>query len=98
MRTLIAFILVLGSQSAFAKYCKDTDKGQDAKVAGKIVYSLGDENCLGDSCYTQYMKEHDRCLDAKTVLEFSCDKGLPVEKEIVCSKAQVCRDGACVSK
>ncbi len=98
MRFLSAVIFILCSQNALAKYCKDTDKGQNPAVAGKIVYSLGDENCIGESCYTQYMKEHDRCLDAKTVLEFSCEKGLPVEKEVVCGNNKQCRDGACVKK
>ncbi len=99
MRNIILlFFSVLISSGAFAENCVDSDKGLKPEVAGKVVYSLGGENCLGETCYTQKIKEFDRCIDSDRVLEYACEKGLAIEKEITCSGEQTCRKGACVAK
>lgn len=97
MKTLMMVMFML-SFAAQAKVCKDSDQGLIPEAAGKVIYSLGDENCLGDSCYRQVVKEFDRCLDSQKLLEFACQQGEIIEKEILCAPSQVCRDGACVKK
>lgn len=98
MRKILVIAILCVSSGAFAKVCEDSDKGLIPETAGKIVYSLGDDNCLGDSCYSQMIKEFDRCLDSQKLLEFACQNGEVLEKEILCSAGQVCRKGACVKK
>lgn len=98
MRKMIVCAILCVSSVSFAKVCEDSDKGLIPETAGKIIYSLGDENCLGDSCYSQVVKEFDRCLDSQKLLEFACQKGEVLEKEILCSSGQVCLKGACVKK
>ncbi|MFV8258166.1 hypothetical protein ACES2I_12155 [Bdellovibrio bacteriovorus] len=97
MRTLLMAVL-MSSSVAYAKVCKDSDQGLIPEAAGKVIYSLGEENCLGDSCYGQVVKEFDRCLDSQKLLEFACQQGEIIEKEILCAPDQVCRQGACVKK
>lgn len=98
MRKLSIAVLVIGCSSALADTCKDSDKGLDPMVAGKVVYSLGEQNCIGTDCFTQFLKEHDRCLSDSKVLEFSCKAGQVVETEMACSVDQICRAGVCVKK
>ncbi|KYG67816.1 hypothetical protein AZI87_00600 [Bdellovibrio bacteriovorus] len=98
MKYVILVSLFCLAGAVQAGVCKDSDGGVQPSTAGKVIYSLGDENCLGDSCYTQMIKEHDRCLDAQKVLEFSCQNGQPLEKEINCAGDHVCQSGACVKK
>lgn len=98
MKYLLIISFLMATGTVHAGVCRDSDNGVQPLVAGKVVYSLGDENCLGDSCYTQMIKEHDRCLDAQKVLEFSCQNGQPLEKEITCAGDRVCHSGACVKK
>lgn len=81
-----------------ANVCRDSDKGLNPIVAGKVIYSLGGENCLGESCYSQVVKEHDRCLDKRKLLEFACQQDVVIEKEISCEAGRVCHRGACVNK
>jgi len=97
MKILIAFVLLI-CPMANAETCKDSDQGINPLVAGKVVYSLGDQNCIGSDCLTQVFKEYDRCLDEKKVLEFSCRAGKAVETELNCSADQICRAGICVKK
>lgn len=97
MKTVMMVLFMLSS-IAQAKVCKDSDQGLIPEAAGKVIYSLGDENCLGDSCYRQVVKEFDRCLDSQKLLEFACQQGEIIEKEILCAPNQVCREGACVKK
>ncbi|KHD88410.1 MAG: hypothetical protein OM95_09815 [Bdellovibrio sp. ArHS] len=98
MKSLIFISIVCWAGVVSAGVCKDSDQGVNPSVAGKVIYSLGDENCLGDSCYTQMIKEHDRCLDAQKLLEFSCEKDQVLEKAVTCAGDHVCRNGACVKK
>ena len=98
MRKLLVAVILFVSLESFAKVCEDSDKGLIPETAGKVVYSLGDDNCLGDSCYSQMIKEFDRCLDSQKLLEFACQSGEVLEKEIQCSSGQICRSGACVKK
>lgn len=98
MRFLLICTLLFVSAIAKAGVCEDSDKGLLPEVAGKVVYSLGGENCLGENCYLQAVKEFDRCLDSERLLEFACVKGEVLEKEIRCSSPQVCKKGACRTK
>lgn len=98
MKVLLILLFLFFSHSVMAGICTDSDKGLVPEMAGKIVYSLGDENCLGETCHTQMMKEFDRCLDSSTLLEFACTKGSMLEQEIRCSQSQICREGACTQK
>lgn len=99
MRHLMTFLLlILVSAGAQGKVCQDSDAGLNPDKAGKVIYSLGEENCLGETCYTQVIKEFDRCLDSQKVLEFACRQGEIMEQEILCAADQVCRSGACVKK
>lgn len=98
MRIQLVVLMLLFSSTSFAGVCKDSDQGLIPEAAGKVIYSLGADNCLGDSCYTQVVKEFDRCVDGKTLLEFACQQGEIVEKEILCAPNQLCKQGACVKK
>ncbi|WII73661.1 hypothetical protein QJS83_07210 [Bdellovibrio sp. 22V] len=91
-------LITLFSLPTLADTCLDSDKGLLPEQAGKVVYSLGGENCLGEACYSQMVKEFDRCLDSQRVLEFACENGTVLEKEITCSGEQTCRKGTCVKK
>jgi hypothetical protein len=91
----IFFIMTLFVVSARAEVCQDSERGINPEVFGKVVYSLGGQNCLDSSCITQMFKESDRCLNSKQLLEFSCRKGVVVERKIKCSPGHLCRDGAC---
>lgn len=95
----LSMVLILSLASgAYGKVCQDSDGGLTPEKAGKVIYSLGEENCLGETCYTQVVKEFDRCLDSQKVLEFACRQGEILEQEILCLKGQICRSGACVKK
>lgn len=98
MKFLIPFALLLTTQLAFAEYCRDSDRGMKPEVAGKVVYSLGAENCLGETCYSQAIKEFDRCVDSQQVLEFACQQNKVTEKLLLCAAHQRCHQGACVKK
>lgn len=88
-------LMMFFSFHAGASTCIDSDKGFVPEVPGKVVYSLGSENCLVGTCHQQMIKEFDRCVSSKLLLEFACRKGEVLEKEIPCSSSQVCREGAC---
>lgn len=98
MRKILFTAILLICSSANAESCRDSDNGLDPTVAGKVVYSLGDQNCIGPNCFTQVFKEYDRCLSDSKVLEFSCQAGKVVETEQACSSDQICRAGVCVKK
>ncbi len=95
MKILFFSVTMFFSLYASAYTCIDSDNGLVSDVAGKVVYSLGGENCLADTCHQQMIKEFDRCLNSKVLLEFACGKGEVLEKEMMCSSSQVCSEGAC---
>ena len=95
MRPKIIIVMTLFIFGAKAETCRDSDKGINPEVFGKVVYSLGGQNCIDSSCITQMFKESDRCLSSEKLLEFSCSKGQVVEQEIQCSPGNQCREGVC---
>ena len=95
MRLKIFFVTTLFVFNAKGETCRDSDKGINPEVFGKVVYSLGGQNCIDSSCITQMFKERDRCLSPEKLLEFSCSKGQVIEQEIQCSTGYLCREGIC---
>lgn len=98
MKKFLAIFVLLVCSGASAETCRDSDQGINPTIAGKVVYSLGEQNCIGADCLTQVFKEYDRCLDVRKVLEFSCQAGKVVETELNCTAEQLCRAGICVKK
>lgn len=87
---LLSLLLLLPSLS-WSFEC--TRREGSKKQAGRIVYSIGGENCVGESCFQQSFKESDRCIDKKTLLKMTCGKVEPQETKIPCPQA--CVGGFC---
>lgn len=102
MKLILAMIFCFHFTLAAEKMnCFDSDGGQDADVAAKIIYRIWDplcrveENIQGqkESCLSQIVVDKDMCKDKNTLIEQFCDPQLgPSIHEFKCQ----CDKGACV--
>lgn len=96
MKTFLSLVLFLSSFPLWAaETCVDSDGGHNILKAGKVLYTLGDTQCLKDECFTQMIKEFDRCENESLLIEYSCSKNKMVEKKIPCPKQHKCHKGKC---
>lgn len=86
-------VLFLFSENSFAAGFECVRKESSAERSGRIVYSIGGEHCVGESCFQQSFKESDRCFDNKTLLKMICGKVEPQEVKVPCPN--FCSKGLC---